>query len=152
LSTDRKYLLFYPLTAPPTLEPPSPICQLYPQALVNLIRIRPIFLPGFRESEDEESNLTAVLDSLIPFIRGNESTVKLPVFLGKLEQIPETSLGDASGKSTEGGVNGKEFAWSRGLGIEHSPVKTRSARKKLPLKRLLNLLTDLPQMVGPLEQ
>jgi hypothetical protein len=25
---------------------------------------------------------------------------------------------------------GKEYAWSRGLGIEHSPIKTRSARKK----------------------
>jgi hypothetical protein len=27
----------------------------------------------------------------------------------------------------------KEYAWSQGLGIEHSPIKTRSARKKSTL-------------------
>jgi len=28
------------------------------------------------------------------------------------------------------GEGGKEFAWSRGMGIELSPIKTRSASKK----------------------
>jgi hypothetical protein len=59
-----------------------------------------------------------------------EPPVKLPVFLGKLEQALENSLGEASGIRTEGGETEKEFAWSRGLGIEHSSVKTWSARKK----------------------
>jgi hypothetical protein len=74
--------------------------------------------------EDEESNFSAVLDSLIPYIRGMEPTVKLLVFLGKLEQVPVITLGDASGNRTEGGANGKAFAWSCRLCIEHSPMKT----------------------------
>jgi hypothetical protein len=28
---------------------------------------------------------------------------------------------------------GKEYAWSRGLGVETSPIKTRSSRKKSTL-------------------
>jgi hypothetical protein len=37
---------------------------------------------------------------------------------------------NASTSRVEG--TGKEVAWSRGLGIEHSPIKTRSFGKKLP--------------------
>jgi hypothetical protein len=38
----------------------------------------------------------------------------------------------ALGVSTcEGEDTGKDYAWSRGLGYEFSPIKTRSARKKV---------------------
>jgi hypothetical protein len=96
----------------------------------------PTNLPGYHETKDEESNLTTVLDSLIPFIRSNDSSVKLLVFIGNLETVSETELGDYSGKSTDVREAGKEFAWSRGLGIEHSPVKTRSARKKASIENV----------------
>jgi hypothetical protein len=66
-------------------------------------------LPGYREPEDEESNLTAVLDSLIPFIRGNDSSVKLPVYIGKLETVPETEKVNTVVKVQTSGRLGKSF-------------------------------------------
>jgi hypothetical protein len=39
--------------------------------------------PGYREPDDDETSLTVVLDSLLPFIRDQDSTVQLPVYLGK---------------------------------------------------------------------
>jgi hypothetical protein len=44
---------------------------------VNLLQ------PGYRESEEDEPTLSAVLDSLIPFIRDNKNATKLPVYKGK---------------------------------------------------------------------
>jgi hypothetical protein len=35
------------------------------------------------------------------------------------------------------GETGKEFSWSRGLGIEHSPLKIRSARKKASIENVV---------------
>jgi hypothetical protein len=37
---------------------------------------------------------------------------------------------EASGSRTLDDKGGKDFAWSRGLGLEYSPIKTRSAHKK----------------------
>jgi hypothetical protein len=69
-----------------------------------------------------------VLDSLIPFIRDTNSIVKLPVYLGNIV-YDSSSGGGASTSRTHTEGAGKEFAWSRGLGIEHSPIKTQSSRK-----------------------
>jgi hypothetical protein len=86
--------------------------------------------PGFRESEVDDSTLSVVLDSLIPFIQDSNASIKLPTYLGKAILDPTTETGaNTSQKHTEG--DGKEFSWSKGLGIEHSPVKTRSIQKKL---------------------
>jgi hypothetical protein len=85
---------------------------------------------SLREPEDEESTLYAVLDSLVPYIYGNATTVQLPIFLGK--SVTNHVVGkeeDSSSRSNFGEVD-KEFAWSRGIGIEISSIKTRSARKK----------------------
>jgi hypothetical protein len=46
----------------------------------------------------------------------------------------------------------KEYAWSRGLGIEISPIKTRSARKKSTLVPHDSLFHIHPPKVGPLER
>jgi hypothetical protein len=83
------------------------------------------------ESEEHESSLSVVLDSLLPFIRDNKSVVPLPVYLGNIVYDDSTcgGLDSTSGNHVEG--IGKEYAWSRGFGIEHSPIKTRSYRKKL---------------------
>jgi hypothetical protein len=52
--------------------------------------------PGYREPDDEETSLTVVLDSLLPFIRDQESTVQLPVYLGKSVINPTAGEGEAS--------------------------------------------------------
>jgi hypothetical protein len=84
---------------------------------------RDVIDPGFRESEEDDSTLSVVLDSLIPFIRDTNATVKLPVYLGKVVHVSNSGEGDGTSHThTEGA--GKEFSWSRGLGIEHSPIKT----------------------------
>jgi len=88
-------------------------------------------LPGCRDSYEHESSLSEVLDSLLPFLRDHQSIVPLLVYMGKVVYKVSNS-GDflvTTGPRIE--ESGKEFAWSRGLGIEHSPLKTRSSRKKL---------------------
>ena len=121
----------------PSLEPFSPDVSSHIPRSSQPEPELPTNLPSYRELEHEESNLTTVLDSLIPFIRGNDSTIKLSVFIGNLETVLETELGDYSGKSTNIREARKEFAWSRGLSIEHSPVKTRSARKKASIEKVV---------------
>jgi hypothetical protein len=59
--------------------------------------------------------------------------------------------GEASCSRSSDVKAGKEYAWSRGLGIEHSPIKTRSARKKSTLDSSIVLYHTLPPKVGPLE-
>jgi hypothetical protein len=88
-------------------------------------------VPSCRESEENDSSLSVVLDSLLPFIRDNKSIVPLPVYLGKFVYDDPIGGGKANTSGTRVEGTGKEFAWSRGLGIEHSPIKTRSSRKKL---------------------
>jgi hypothetical protein len=77
--------------------------------------------------------LLTVLDSLLPFIRDQNSTVQLPVFLGKSVINPVVGDEEASCLCSIVEKGGKEFAWSRGLGLEYSPVKTRSAERNLLL-------------------
>jgi hypothetical protein len=57
--------------------------------------------------------------------------VPIPTYLGKSpiindsRDLPSTSHCDFSSDSAR-----KDFSWSRGLGLETSPIKTRSARRK----------------------
>jgi hypothetical protein len=90
-----------------------------------------VVIPGCRESEENDSSLSVVLDSLLPFIRDHKSTVPLLVYLGNF--VFDDSIGGGKPSTSVSRVEGtgKEFAWSRGLGIEHSPIKTRSSQKKL---------------------
>jgi hypothetical protein len=107
--------------------------------------------PGYREPDNEETSLSTVLDSLIPFIRDTNSTVQLLVYLGKSVIDPIAGKGEACcSRSTTVGA-GKEFAWSRGLGIEHSSVKTRSTQKSQLLSLPLILSLARPPKVGHLE-
>jgi hypothetical protein len=52
--------------------------------------------PGYREPKEDETSLNAVLDSLLPFIRDQNSTVQLPVYLGKSVLDPATCDGEAN--------------------------------------------------------
>jgi hypothetical protein len=91
--------------------------------------LEPLLEPGDREPEEDENALCSVLDSLIPFIRDNKEVTKLSIFLGKT-LAPEGSSKATSSKNTLT-KGGKDFAWSRGIGLELSPLKTRSGWKKL---------------------
>jgi hypothetical protein len=50
-----------------------------------------IIMPGGRESEEDESSLSTVLDSLLPFIHDQKSIVPLPIYLGKVVFEDSTS-------------------------------------------------------------
>jgi hypothetical protein len=110
-------------------------------------------LPGYQESEETDSSLNEVLDSLIPYLRDHSSTIPLPVYLGKSLYKKFATRWCNQHLSTCCFGHRKEYAWSRGLGIEYSPIKTRSARKKAfpPLPNYL-LLFLLPWTVGHLER
>jgi hypothetical protein len=59
------------------------------------------------------------------------SPCNIQTFWG-LEAYQGSSDHDPGENASVGGVcKGKEMAWSRGLGMEVSPIKTRSAHKKL---------------------
>jgi hypothetical protein len=99
--------------------------------------------PGYREPDEGDSSLSVVLDSLVPFFRETKSPVPLPVFHGSSVYGKTKCGGEASTSNLcEEGV-GKEYAWSRGLGIEYSPVKTRSAQKKE------EVMTSMPSVSFP---
>jgi hypothetical protein len=52
------------------------------------------------------------------------------MYLGNSILNPSDSMGESSNSLPQIASVGKEFAWSRGIGIDYSPIKTRSARKK----------------------
>jgi hypothetical protein len=97
--------------------------------------------PGYKEPKDEETSLSVVLDSLIPFIRDNDANVQLPIYLGKSVIDPVAGKGEASCLRSILVEARKEFAWSKGLGIEHSSVKTKSAQKKSSLESSLDTVS-----------
>jgi hypothetical protein len=87
-------------------------------------------LSGYRELEIGDSSLSVVLDSLVPNYRETRSPTPLPIYQGRSVIERKGHVGEASLVEFRGEGSGKEYTWSRGLGIEFSLVKTRSARKK----------------------
>jgi hypothetical protein len=86
---------------------------------------------GYQEFEEGNSTLSAVLDSLIRYLRDNSDPNPLPTYFGNRVVNPinfNGELGEASNTETK---YSKAYAWSRGLGIEYSLVKMRSSRKTL---------------------
>jgi hypothetical protein len=55
-------------------------------------RTRRIPIPGCRESEEGDSSLSAVLDSLIPYLRDSNPPAQLPTFFGNAIIDPPLSL------------------------------------------------------------
>jgi hypothetical protein len=108
-----------PDSEPETVEEPS--CS--PLVGTSLV-------PGFREPDYGDISLDRVLTSLVPSFREATSPIPLPTYLGKEVTHRAESSGDFGVTNCEGEETGKGFAWSRGLGYEFSPIKTRSARKK----------------------
>jgi hypothetical protein len=71
-----------------------------------------------------------VINTLVPSYREASSPIPLPTFLGRKVTYREESSGDPGLVTKEGEGIGKDYTWSRGLGYEFSPIKTRSAHKK----------------------
>jgi hypothetical protein len=67
----------------------------------------------------------------IHYLKWGFKTRGVTVYLGN--SIFDDSIGGQKPNTFVSRVEGtcKEFSWSRGLGIEHSPIKTRSSQKKL---------------------
>jgi len=83
-----------------------------------------------REPKLDDEALLEFFDSLIPTGRGINTSVSLPLFLGKAV-LNEALDGECASSLKNTNISkDEEFVWSRGLGIEVSPIKTRSSRKK----------------------
>ena len=72
----------------------------------------------------------AILDTLVPTYRETLSPTPIPTYQGRSVVRRVGSVGDTGTFERSGEGSGKEFTWSRGLGMDISPIKTRSARKK----------------------
>jgi hypothetical protein len=110
---------------------PSPLIVLsYPVFLVSLEEEDSIIVPGFVEPTISNHSLDKMISSLVPSINGNFGSLPIPTYLGKDLVTSSSSKGGSSVTSGVGTDPGKDPTWSRGLGLELSPIKTRSARKK----------------------
>jgi hypothetical protein len=75
----------------------------------------------------QSPGLDVVFDTLVPSYRGLIDPILLSTYLGQQvhqQPVMESKL-DPINKS-----QGNAMAWSRGIGVELSPLKTRSPRKK----------------------
>jgi len=78
------------------------------------------------EFEEDDTSLSVVPDSLIPYLRDNNTPTQLPTYFGNAIFYPSTITGEISTTTTILVETTKDYSWSRGLGKEYSPIKTRS--------------------------
>jgi hypothetical protein len=131
----------------PIHPPPSSLIRLHSHSSTSLDSEASLqVLPGYREAEEDEAYLSDLLNSSSsrPFIPGNSS--QLPIFRGK-ELIDPSSKTDTSNTLLTD-KDRKDFAWSRGLGTELSPLQTRSSRKKKEISSIQPKVTVIPPMDG----
>jgi hypothetical protein len=93
---------------------------------------------SFHEEELYDHTLAKTLDNLVPLLREVGDYVPLDTFLGNYVIHPPVAS-DLSRKPWDRfGGTGSSYAWSRGLGFETSPIKTRSVRRKATLSHVLS--------------
>jgi len=88
-------------------------------------------LPGYEEPDLSDHSLDKMLTDLVLTFREVNNLVTILIFLRRTKVVvgepgnmePDPLVSEAS--------NGKSLAWSWGLGLEISPVKTRSSNKKV---------------------
>jgi hypothetical protein len=68
------------------------------------------------------------------------------MYWGKEHYIPATERGSSSTLSSD--KDTKSLAWSRGIGVELSPLQTHSSRKKKEIESTHLATTDLPLQDG----
>jgi hypothetical protein len=90
-------------------------------------------LLGKREMETGESSLGEIIESLVPSYRDIVIKKPLPIFLGaqRLVARKKINLQEKGLELIHQGRGSKQASWTCGLGSDVSPLKTRSARKKV---------------------
>jgi hypothetical protein len=88
-------------------------------------------LSDTRDSAPGDTTLGNILNTLVPTYKETLLPVPLPTFQGRSLIHRENLVSSSSTPcDNSGDTSGKDFSWSRGLGLESSPIKTRSAQKK----------------------
>jgi hypothetical protein len=112
-----------PVSAP--LPPPPSIRELSPSTSF------PPLISRLSEPTAGLSSITTVMNSLVPLSRESFSPIPLPTYIGNTYLAPPSSPGATTSSLTNPTDPPLNYTWSRGLGSDFSPVKTRSTRKKL---------------------
>jgi hypothetical protein len=109
-------------------------------------------LSGYRESEPGECSLGETLESLVPLHREVVTPLSIPTYQGRnVLKFMELWSFRAVRKVWWGSWD-FDFSWSKGLGFETSPIKTRSACKKsIGSLHVPDSLTSLLLTMGRLE-
>jgi hypothetical protein len=94
-----------------------------------------------------------MITDLIPSINRDSNPLPIPTFLGSTPVDRSSALGTSKDSQGKGPHIVSDPAWSRGLGFEVSPIKTRSARRKAgstntTSNSLPNTSTDLGALRG----
>jgi len=112
-----------------TTVPQAPSsANLSPKVSQPMLVLDNPYLP--RQSSAFTPNLDDVIDALLLSLRDSDNPIPIPIYQERdLLQILPSSV-PACSSSGKGEQKGKSLAWSRGLGYELSPIKTRSVRKK----------------------
>jgi hypothetical protein len=79
---------------------------------------------------------------LIPYIRDNHEPTQLPAYFGNAVIDPASFTGELCTEKSTQNESTKDFSWSRGLGVDFSPIKMRSSRKKMQSASISTLTTD----------
>jgi len=106
----------------------------------------------YRESKEDDHSLNLVMESMIPFIKDNDDAITLPTFVGR-KCIDTAESSEAAISKLKIERQGREFAWSRGIGTEISPIKTRSCQNLLT-QNSVKIIETTPSTsdIGPLRE
>jgi hypothetical protein len=113
----------------PLSDPPTGVSATHPTTDITDTP-QTCSLPGYTESTQSEFQLetmypTASSSHSLPF-----DSIPLPTYLGNTIYHPTLPSADHPSSSNMPLPPGPDPHWSRGIGLELSPLKTRSARKK----------------------
>jgi hypothetical protein len=117
----------------PPLHNPSPLIDpTFTQPLTDSEppENEPTPPPGYTEQPHSARDLDQLIHTIIPASPLPFDSLPIPLYLGKLLTPPPTPIGNTPSTSGVKEHTATAPSWSRGLGSEISPLKTRSARKK----------------------
>jgi len=91
--------------------PSQLVCPILSLFLIMVFPLPPPYPPsGYREPEENDTSLHAVLDSLIHFIRDPKSSIQLHVYLGNFVLDSANCVGEASSSRPRAEGAGNEFS------------------------------------------
>jgi len=105
-------------------------CFNMDKASSTILDLNPPTLSGFREPEPKENSRGDLLEYLVPTFKEIHQPVPIPTFQGRIVVVSDSTRHYVGQPQWSREVSLKDYAWTRGLGLELSPIKTRSAIKK----------------------